>query len=325
MRRWTLAAAIVVTAWSLVTAAADAADNDPTSVTAAGSWTLMGSSIVPAAIASQGLTTVTSGPGSVLVTRGNGSVAPDLAAHGWTHIGDPGSVDGSVLDAYQSHRSVGAKLFTLTTASGVRSDYLHRLVPGEMSNNSFAAVAPGGRWFVSGEWGTMTRLLVFATPAATARTPGVERSLPLATTITLTGRVRDVQGCSFASPTSLICSTNDPTGDLYAVPRQLLTVQLARPLDGRPVTGVPRLLGAVPWQTACEGGPAGEVEGIDVHGRRMVVAVNTGCDGTTELFSYTDGPHGAAAGLGGNQTGARTLRIAGRQSILTPFAASAPR
>jgi hypothetical protein len=289
-----LAAAIAATAWSLVMAAANAADNDATSVTRAGPWTLVGAAIVPSAIGSQGLTTVIEDGRATTVMRGSGSVAPDLAAQGWTHIGDPGSVGGFVLDAYQGYRSLGAKLFTLTSAAGVRSEYLHRLVPGEMSNNSFAAVAPGGRWFVSGEWNTMTRLLVFATPSVIARAPGGVRPLPLATTITLTHPVRDVQGCAFSSDTSLICSTNDPMGDLYATPRQLLTVTLARPLDGRPVTGTPRLLGAVPWQTLCLGGPAGEVEGIDVHGDRMVVAVNTYCGRTAELFTYSNVPHAQA-------------------------------
>jgi hypothetical protein len=252
----------------------------------AGPWVLTNSTTVAAAVGDQGLTTVTRAGRTVTVTRGFGSVAPDLAARGWTHVGDPGSLGGSVLDAYQANRPIGAKLFTLTTASGVRSDYLHRLVPGEMANNSFTAVAPGGHWFVSGEWSTMTRLLVFAMPHPTAHKSGVQRPLPLATTITLTHPVRDVQGCAFTSSTSMICSTNDSGTDLYAVPRQLLTVHLARPLDGRPVTGTPQLLGAVPSQTLCVG-PAGEVEGIDVQGDRMVVAVNAPCGPSTQLFTYT--------------------------------------
>jgi hypothetical protein len=269
-----------------IVAAGTGTDAKATSVTRAGPWALVRSTTVASAMGNQGLTTVTHAGRAVIVTRGLGSVAPDLAARGWTHVGDPGSVGGSVLDAYQSDRAVGAKLFTLTTASGARSDYLHRLGPGEMPNNSFAAVAPGGRWFVSGEWNTMTRLLVFATPHATAGTSRGDHLLPLATAIALTHPVRNVQGCAFTSSTTMICSTNDPGTDLYPVARQLLTVQLARPLDGRPVTGTPRLLGAVPSQTLCLG-PAGEVEGIDVHGNRMVVAVNSDCGPSSQLFTYT--------------------------------------
>jgi hypothetical protein len=291
MRGWMLAAAVGATVLTLTMAVASA-DTAATSVTRAGPWVLTNSTTVESATADQGLATVIRAGNAVTVTRGSGSVVPDLAAQGWTHVGDPGSLGGSVLDAYQTDRSIGAKLFTLTTASGVRTDYLHRLVPGEMPNNSFAAVAPGGRWFVSGEWHTMTRLLVFATPPSRGRTPGLVRALPLATTITLSHPVRDVQGCAFTSSTSLICSTNDPATDLFPVPRQLLTVRLARPLDGRPVTGVPHLLGAVPSQTLCAG-PAGEVEGIDVHGKRMVVAVNAQCTPSTELFSYTIPRRGA--------------------------------
>jgi hypothetical protein len=289
MRRRLLATAIAGVVWALAMIAGSF-DTAAKSVSRAGPWVLTGSSVVPSATADQGLTTVTRAGHAVIVTRGSGSVVPDLAARGWTHIGDPGSLGGSVLDAYQTSRPIGAKLFTLTTASGVRSDYVHRLVPGERSNNSFVAVAPGGRWFVSGEWRTMTRLLVFATPRATAIAPGVQRPLPLATTITLTHPVRDVQGCAFTSSTTMICSTNDSGTDLYPMPRQLLTVRLTRALDGRAVTGAPHLLGEVPSQTVCVGSP-GEVEGIDVHHNRMVVAVNaSSCGPSTQLFSFSVPP-----------------------------------
>lgn len=283
MRGWRVAAAIAGTVWAVTVAAASA---DSASVTRAGAWVLEGSMTVASSTANQGLTTVIQAGRVVTVTRGSASVAPGLDERGWTHVGDPGSVGGTVVDAYQASPSVGAKLFTLTTAAGTRFDYLHRLASGEMSNNSFAAVAPGGQWFVSGEWQTMTRLLVFALPHPTAPTPVVPRSLSLATTISLTHPVRDVQGCAFTSPTGLICSTNDPGPDLYPVPRQLLSIQLTRALDGRPVTGTPQLLGAVPAQTVC-GGPAGEVEGIDVHGNRLTVAVNAPCAASTQLFTYT--------------------------------------
>ena len=288
MRSWLVAAAIAATVWT-VPMAAVGADFPEASATRAGPWVLANSTTVASAIGDQGVTTVTRGGQAVRVTRGVGSIAPDLAARGWNHVGDPDSLGGSVLDAYQTDRPIHAKLFTLTTASGVRSDFVHHLVPGEMSNNSFAAVAPGGRWFVSGEWHTMTRLLVFAMPEPAARVPGVERPLPLATTIALTHPVRNVQGCAFTAPTSMICSTNDSGTDLYAMPRQLLMVRLARPLDGRPVSGTPQLLGAVPAQTLCAG-LMGEVEGIDVYRNRMVVAVNASCLRRTELFTYTVAP-----------------------------------
>ncbi|MDT5209126.1 MAG: hypothetical protein QOF67_1541, partial [Mycobacterium sp.] len=274
-RRWLLAATIAGTTW-VVTMAAASADTPATVVTRAGPWVLANSTAVSSATADQGLATVTRAGRAVTVTRGSGSIVPGLAAQGWTHIGDPGSLGTSVLDAYHTQRPVGLKLFTLTTAAGVRFDYVHRLVPGEMSNNSFSAVAPGGHWFVSGEWGTMTRLLVFPMPHPSAGAPARTQPLPLATTIALTHPVRNVQGCAFTSSTNLICSTNDSGTDLYRVPRQLLTVHLSRPLDGRPVAGTPDLLGAVPPQTLCAGA-AGEVEGIDVYGDRMVVAVNAPC------------------------------------------------
>jgi hypothetical protein len=282
-RGWILAALAGLT-W-LVAIAAASADTSAQTVTRAGPWVVANSVVVASATGDQGLATVTRAGRPATVTRGSGSVVPSLARRGWTHVGDPGSLGGSVLDAYQTDRPIAAKLFTLTTAAGVRYDYLHRLVPGEMPNNSFTAVAPRGRWFVSGEWGTMRRLLVFPMPHPTAGTATTQQPLPLAATVALTHPMRNVQGCAFTSSISMICSTNDPGIDLYPVPRQLLTVHLARPLDGRPVTGTPHLLGAVPSQTLCSG-PEGEVEGIDVYGDRMVVAVNAPCGPSTQLFTY---------------------------------------
>jgi hypothetical protein len=272
---------------SVVSMAAEPAGPSPASVAAVGPWALTSSRTVSSGTADQGLTTVVRAGRAAVVTRGASSIPSALAARGWSHIGDPDSLGGSVLDAYQSSPSTGAKLFTLTTAAGERFEYRHRLTSGEDFNNSFAAVAPGRRWFVAGEWATMTRLLEFAVPHPTVAALRSAQSLPLAATIRLTHPVRDVQGCAFTSSTSLICSTNDPGTDLYPVPRQFLTIQLTRPLDGRPVAGTPHLWGAVPAQTICAG-PAGEVEGIDVHADRMMVAVNLPCGAETELFTYTD-------------------------------------
>jgi hypothetical protein len=245
-----------------------------------GGWSLASTDFVPRAHADQGLTTVGTGPRATLVTRGSESVPAALAKAGWTHVGDPSSRNGSVLDAYQSDRAVHAKLFTLTSPTGAVTRYRHRLVPGELANNSFTAISPDGRWFVSGEWRTVSRLLVFPFPS-----PGAVTNLRLAATIRLTHPMRDVQGCAFDTSTSLICSTNDPGRDLYGRARQLITVTLARPLDGGAVVGATSLLGAVPKQTACP--QVGETEGIDVSGNRMTVIVTAACAHTSELFTFT--------------------------------------
>jgi hypothetical protein len=240
------------------------------------------SRVVPAGGNDQGLTTVMIDGRIRTVARGAASVPEAYEAAGWSHVGSPAGFGAEILDAYQGSPRRAAKLFTLTTPDGRRYRYLHRLVPGEKFNNSFAAVAPGAHWFVSGEWGTMSRLLVFPVPRP-AGSSAVTRPLSLAATITLAHPVRNVQGCAFDGSTTLVCSTNDPRTDLYAVPRQLLSVRLAQPLDGRSETAVPRLLGAVPSQTVCPG--HGEVEGIDVVGNRMRVAVNARCAPVTQVFT----------------------------------------
>lgn len=214
----------------------------------AGPWRLIGWRAVPAGHDDQGVALPRGRERIVL--RGNADVPAGLRARGWRHIGDPGTRHGLLLDALQASPSMAAKLFVLTGPDGRRTLWRHRLVPGELINNSFVAIAPSGRWFVSGEWGTMRRLLVFPMPG---RNPAarVGTNLPLAATIRLTRPVRNVQGCSFAAPRSLVCATDDPGSDLFGVARQLLAVRLSRPVDGRPATGSPVLLGAVPQVSWC--------------------------------------------------------------------------
>jgi hypothetical protein len=265
-----------------------------------GPWRLVRWTTLPTGIAGQGVATVLNPNGtSRIVTRGLGSIPLALRRAGWTHIGDPDSIDGYLLDAYQSAVQAGVhtathpstKLFTLTSPAGVRTDYLHRLVRGEMFNNSFVAIAPGGRWFVSGEWLTVKRLLVFALPRLLPL-PQVDSNLALASTIRLKHPVRDVQGCAFTGATTLLCSTNDPRRDLFPVPHQLLRIQLAHPLDGTPDSATVHLLGELPQRSSCPG--LGEVEGLDVAGSRLLVAViEPGrCSHSTQLYTYVDNPAG---------------------------------
>jgi hypothetical protein len=244
-----------------------------------GSWVLRGWTTRPEDYTDQGLATL----GTRLVTRGDDSVPAALAAAGWQHVGDPDAYRGYLLDAYQGAPTSRTKLFVLTTPTGARYRYVHPLLPGEAYNNSFTAIAPGARWFVAGGWGTVRRLLVFRMPALAPTGPRT-RDLPLASVITWNRPVRDVQGCDFSSATTLQCSTNDRSDELFGVAQQLLTVRLARPLDGRPVHAAVSVLGAVPGVDACQG--RAEVEGIDVHARRMLVAVVAACSGTTTLFDY---------------------------------------
>lgn len=251
----------------------------------AGPWVLTGWRSIPAAHADQGLATVaTPGGGARLVTRGNADVTAQLRSTGWWHIGDPGSYRGYLVDALQGHAAMRAKLFVLTAPDGRRSDWTHRLVSGEMINNSFAAVSTSGRWLVSGEWGTIHRLLVFPMPRFNPAAV-LGRNLPLSSTIRLTHAMRDVQGCAFASNTVLICSTNDTRHDLFPVPRQLLSIDLSHPLDGRPVAGAARLLGAIPQVSACG---AAEAEGIDISGGtlRVVAHERHSCRGLVDMFTY---------------------------------------
>jgi hypothetical protein len=272
-----LVAGAVVAAVTMAVAPASAAADV---VQRAGPWVVVRSDPQWAAYADQGLTTV----GSTIVTRGRDSVPDALADDGWTHIGDPGSWHGAVLDAYQNSTGMPAKLFTVTTAGGRSYRLVHPLAHGEAPNNSFAAVAPGGRYFVSGEWGTMRRLLVFRLPSLTRHTT----TLGLDATIALTRPVRDVQGCAFDGATHLLCSTNDPSPGLFPTGRQLLDVALAHPLDGGPDRGRPRYLGTVAMGFPCDTTSTGEVEGIDVSRHVLRVLVNSPCSSESMLVTMSD-------------------------------------
>jgi hypothetical protein len=143
--------------------------------------------------------------------------------------------------------------------SGVWSNYLHALESWEANNNSFAAVSPDAQWMVTGEWGTMNRLLVLPMPGVTATDPS--KNLPYASAIRLDHHVRDVQGCDFVTATQLLCSSDDPDGSLFGTTKPLLKVDLTGPVGSVDVTGHVTSLGRLPLQSGCSG--EFEVEGID--------------------------------------------------------------
>ncbi len=135
--------------------------------------------------------------------------------------------------------------------------------PSELSNNSYVAVAPGGRWMVSGEWFTMNRLLVYPTPVLNPLATEPAAGVPLAASVNLNRCVRNVQGAAFIDDRTIVCSTDDlsPGQCGWPVPQQLLQIELDAPLDGSDRKGTVTCLGEVPR------GPLGvgetEVEGCD--------------------------------------------------------------
>ena len=80
-------------------------------------------------------------------------------------------------------------------AEGKAVEYVHRLVPRELYNNSFAAVSPDDQWMVAGEWETMSHLQIYPTPILNRRTAPNGGSLKLAGFIKLDHMVNDIQGC----------------------------------------------------------------------------------------------------------------------------------
>ena len=256
------------------------------------SWTVAAVHLLPTGIADQGVATVTAAGKTVVITRGHAIVPPALRAQGWVHVGDPDSRGGLVLDTYQGTPTSHAKLFTITSATGAVGYYQHQLTSSENYHNSFAAFTPDSQYFVAGQWGTTTQLQVFRTPPTQRLgSAAAPIDLPLAGTIDLPYPIRNVQGCVFASATTLMCTTNDTHTDLYPVSRQLLSLRLSTPLTiGRATAAAtPHLLGQVPQDPTCP--MPGESEGLDLSGTTLRIIVNSPCRQASLMTTYSNVTH----------------------------------
>ncbi|QNE17819.1 hypothetical protein F1D05_07750 [Kribbella qitaiheensis] len=237
-------------------------------------WRIVGSDNARPLDESQGLATVTRGGSTSYRYTGVGTIPFDLLARGWNHVGDPGSAGGWYVEPYQRDDR-GAKLFRTQSPDGKWANYTHALESWEANNNSFAAVSPDLRWMVSGEWGTMDRLLVMPMPGVGATDPS--KNLPYASAIRLNHQVRDIQGCDFVTATQLLCASDDPAGTLFGTTKPLLRVDLSDPVGSADVTGRVTSLGQLPLQSGCSGNF--EVEGIDYHepdGTLRVIVMSPG-------------------------------------------------
>lgn len=250
MKRQLLTAACLLAALTLGAGTASAAG--------APRWAETGRTYTDTLGGGQGLASRADGS---LLYRGLASIPLDLRIKGWNHVGDPDIARGHVFDAYQGPDTATSKMFAVTTPSGKRYEYVHRLNPGEKLNNSFATVSPDGQWLVSGEWGEQRRLQVFPAPLLNPATPPTGGDLAEAWQITLDKPVRDIQGCDFVTDTRLVCASNDATGTLFPEVRPLLQVDLPRKVDGQPVTGTVKSLFGLPQRSVCTG--AFETEGVD--------------------------------------------------------------
>jgi hypothetical protein len=276
------------------TAASEIPQSAPHSLTAhpltLSGWTQIAHTTEFTPNANEGIATVHPAGGSPYeYIVGTLSVPADLAVANWDHIGDPDSSQGYVFDNFQyTGSNPTSKLFRVTTPSGQHYDYTHTLVSGEEMNNSWVAVSPDSQWMVNGEWDTMTRFLVFPTPILNPSTPKTGGSLNLAFQVHLDRAVRDVQGCTFAGATNLLCSADDPDTDLFPTPKQLIEVDLPHALDGSDITGHVTSLGELPLNSICSG--TFEVEGDDYNpatGDLRVLIVQPGiCAVVTDLYTF---------------------------------------
>ncbi|GGJ05992.1 hypothetical protein [Streptomyces brasiliensis] len=254
---------------------------------AADTWTETGSDRADPLTESQGLASVEVPAGSPNRYTGIGTIPSDVRGRGWNHVGDPdASYDGYYIEPYQRD-SGNSKMFRVQAPDGAWSEYVHTLGGGEALNNSWVAISPGGQWMLAGEYGTMSRLLVFPAPGVNPSTsPSV--NLPQVSTVNLDRAVRDVQGCDFSGPTTLLCSSDDPDGSLFGVTKPLLQVDLsAEPGGTADVSGHVTALRRLPLRSSCSG--AFEAEGIDYDrrtGTLRVIVVSPGFCVLTDSKTY---------------------------------------
>lgn len=225
--------------------------------------------------------------GSANRYTGIGTIPWSVSSRGWNHVGDPdASYDGYYVEPYQSD-SNNAKMYRVQAPGGAWSEYVHALGSGEALNNSWAAITPDSQWMLSGEWGTMTRFLVFPTPGANPAT-SPSANLPQVSTVRLDHAVRDVQGCDFTGPATLLCASDDPAGTLFGITKPLLRIDLsAAPNGTSDVTGHVTALRQLPLRSGCSG--TFEAEGIDYDrrsGTLRVIVVSPGFCVLTDSKTY---------------------------------------
>ncbi|MFF5184542.1 hypothetical protein ACFY30_12250 [Streptomyces sp. NPDC000345] len=254
---------------------------------AAGTWTETGSDRADPLTESQGLTSVEVPAGSANRYTGIGTIPLSVSGRGWNHVGDPdASYGGNYVEPYQSDSGT-SKMYRVQAPGGTWSEYVHALGQGEALNNSWVAITPDSQWMLSGEYGTMTRFLVLPTPGANSAT-SPSANLPQVSTVRLDHAVRDVQGCDFTGPTTLLCSSDDPAGTLFGITRPLLQVDLSAAPDGTSdVTGHVTALRPLPLRSSCSG--TFEAEGIDYDRRTAtlrVIVVSPGFCVLTDSKTY---------------------------------------
>ena len=295
-RRPRAVAVAAVAALALAASAAVAAPEahaqtliQPESSTGIAGWTQTGSYLESALTAGEGVATVDPPGGTPYeLYRGIGSIPFAELVAGWTHIGDPDSADGYIIDAYQGSSSGDTKMYLLTTPSGSTYQYVHTLASGELYNNSFDAISPDTQWMISGTWGTQTNLQIFPAPYFNSATSPTGGALNLAGYINLSTPVNDIQGCDFVTATELICASDDNSETIFANQFPLIEVTLAAPLNGSTVTGTVTDLGSIPQSSDCSG--TFEPEGVDYDSAtgtlRVEITQPSICEVATSVYEY---------------------------------------
>ncbi|MEU0969089.1 hypothetical protein ABZ357_28075 [Streptomyces sp. NPDC005917] len=237
---------------------------------AADAWTETGSDRADPLTESQGLASVEVPANSPNRYTGVGTIPVGVSSRGWNHVGDPdASYDGYYVEPYQADSGT-AKMYRVQAPGGAWSEYVHTLASGEALNNSWDAISPDGQYMLSGEYGTMTRFLVFPTPGVNKST-SPSANLPLASVVSLDHAVRDIQGCDFSSATTLLCSSDDPDGSLFGYTKPLLQIDLSAQPGSADVTGHVTALRQLPLRSSCSG--TFEAEGIDYDRRTGTLRV----------------------------------------------------
>ncbi|MFJ5220776.1 hypothetical protein ACIP98_39670 [Streptomyces sp. NPDC088354] len=266
-------AAVSLTGCGVIDAQATGRDLTP-----AGSWKQIGKSAVNSLTGGEGIATAADGS---VIKRGLGSIPLAVRREGFNHIGDLDIAENYTFDSYQGPKENSPKMFLVTDGAGKRLEYRHSLDPGELFNNSFDTVSPDGQWMVSGEFGIQRRLQVFPTPVLNKSTLSDGGPLKQAGPINLDVDVQNIQGCDFFSSQRLVCTSDNADKDV-------LQVDLLRPIDGKPTTGKVTKLFSIPQISKCSGTFEAEAVDYDTESKTLRTGIISPglCKAVTNIFSF---------------------------------------
>lgn len=180
-------------------------------------------------------------------------VAKLLPPAPYDHIGDPDAYGWYLYIPLQRNDGGQTLAFQIRNMLNGSVSINEWTVPsGYMTNNSWIAISPDGKWLLNGGWGNMNYFTAFARPTGAGTST-------LAFKITLDRTLRNIQGCDFISNLRMVCQ-DDVEG---AGNKSVWQIDINNYLTGVNRTARTTRLGDAPGDQTDPACIQGESEGVD--------------------------------------------------------------